>query len=109
MRTKVYDLYRALGGEMSTELLRDRKAIWKQMRTALASTPTRKALRVAAHPIDFIREVLSVPESIGRLAEFEAALKKLGWKQGRPLTPRQAIIAADAAAEVTLPFDRGGG
>lgn len=107
------NLWKAYGGEISQPLGLDRHSLREALHEALASDTKRRALNVVQHPVDFVREVLSLTEAGGRIAEFKAVLNKRGWTQQRLATgerpPLDVIIeACRAASEVTVDFKRAG-
>lgn len=95
------------GGDMANLLGLDRKTFQRTVNEALASKKTRKAMNILGHPIDALREVLSVSEAGPRLAEFEAAYKA-GEKLYGKGSVSARIMAANAAADVTINFSRMG-
>jgi pyruvate-formate lyase len=60
--------------------------------------------RVVTSPINAMRELLSVTESIPRLAEMETIAKEIGYKWGDPMTFDQAVQIGLAGKRATVDF-----
>lgn len=105
---EVAQLWKRGGGEMAQPLGIDRAFLKEAIHELLAQSPKSKAMNWMRHPVDSLRSIFSLPESAPRLAEFEAALKKLGWKEGDQVTFEQYVKAQLAAANVTVDFREGG-
>lgn len=106
--SEIKNLWRATGGEITQPLGLDRKSLKTSIDEVLANSAKRKALHIVRHPVEFAREALSFTEAAPRLAEFEMALRELGWQPGQRVTNDMAIEAANRAAEVTVNFRRAG-
>jgi len=106
--TEVAQLWKRGGGEMAQPLGIDRRFLKEAVDEILSQDPKSKVLSWAKHPVDSLRGLVSVPEAGPRLAEFEAALKKLGWSPGQEVTFEQYVKAQLAAANVTVDFREGG-
>jgi hypothetical protein len=65
-------------------------------------------LRVVLNPIDHARQLLSIPESFPRLAEFRRVADDIGWKPGEPMSPDQAVQLSLAFKEATVDFSASG-
>lgn len=65
-------------------------------------------LRVVKNPIDHARQLLSIPESFPRLAEFKRVADEIGWKPGTPMSPDQAVELSLAFKEATVDFSASG-
>jgi hypothetical protein len=105
---EVSELWKRGGGEMSQNLGIDRKFTQEAVNDLLSQRPKDKALNWVSHPINTLRSLFSVTESAPRIAEYEAALKKLGWKPGQDVTFEQYMKAQLAASNVTTDFREGG-
>ncbi|MEW6014157.1 MAG: LPD38 domain-containing protein [Candidatus Zixiibacteriota bacterium] len=101
------ELYARSGVDMAHFIGADRKSLEKAARQVLASDAKKKTMNVVSHPIEALKEVLSVTESIPRLAEFEAAYKKGEQLYGKKSESAQ-ILASAAARDVTVNFTRMG-
>ena len=106
--SEVAQLWRRGGGEMAQPLAQDRRFAKEAIQDMLSQTPKDKALNWARHPVDSLRSVLSITESVPRLAEVRAAWTSLGWKPGQPLTFEQYIKGQLASANVSVDFREGG-
>ena len=58
--------------------------------------------------IDFLREILQIPESASRVAEMRAIAKDIGWDPSMPLTPEIAQKLAIGGKQVTTDFTQSG-
>jgi hypothetical protein len=67
-----------------------------------------KVFKVAAHPIELLRDLVQIPESVPRIAEMKMMADKLGWKPGEPMTLDQAVQIAMAGKRVTVDFSASG-
>ena len=67
-----------------------------------------RVIRTVQHPIDHLRQLLSIPEGAPRVAELKAIADKIGWTPGRPMLPDQAVQMALAAKRVTVDFSAAG-
>ena len=105
---EVAQLWARGGGPMAQPLGIDRKFLKETIQEILAQSPKAKALNWAQHPVDSLRSLFSLPEAAPRLAEFRAALYKMGWKPGQKITFEQYINAQLAAANVSVDFREGG-
>ncbi|MEM4234444.1 MAG: LPD38 domain-containing protein [Candidatus Methanomethylicaceae archaeon] len=102
-------LWRKLGGQMTTLMGLDRKAI-KALRDELlaeSSGKTSETIKtIVMHPIDTLRGLLGFSESVNRVAEFERVYndaKKSGYSE-----EDARIMAMIAAKELTVDFTRAG-
>lgn len=99
-------LWRAGGGQLDNLMGGDKRSIDAARNRLMANTRLRKLNRIVS--IDTLRDILSVTESLPRIAEFEMTARKHGWRPGQPMTNDQAIEASFAAGEVSLPFRKAG-
>jgi hypothetical protein len=106
--SEVAQLWARGGGQMAQPLSEDRRFLKETIQELTAQSPKDKALNWARHPVDSLRSLFSLPEAAPRLAEFEAALRSLGWRPGMKVTFEQYIKAQLAAANVTVDFREGG-
>jgi hypothetical protein len=67
-----------------------------------------RMMRIVLNPIDHVRQLLGIPESFPRLAEFKRVAEDIGWKPGTPMTPDQAVQLAIAFKEATVDFSASG-
>lgn len=67
-----------------------------------------RALRLVLNPLDHARQLLGIPESFPRLAEFNRVAEEIGWKPGTPMTPDQAVQLSLAFKEATVDFSASG-
>jgi hypothetical protein len=105
---EVAQLWERGGGPMAQPLGIDRKFLKETIQDLLARSPKAKALNWSQHPVDSLRSLFSFPEAAPRLAEFRAALYKMGWRPGQEVTFEQYIKAQLAAANVTVDFREAG-
>jgi len=105
---EVAQLWKRGGGEMAQPLGIDRRFLKEAVDELLERSPKDNALDWLRHPVDTLRSAFSVTEAGPRLAEFEAALKNLGWKPGQTVTFEQYLKAQLAAQNVTVDFREGG-
>lgn len=100
-------LYKQSGADMAQFLGIDRRHLKMAVDEVLGSDVKIKSLNVVRHPIEVMKQVLSVGEAAPRVAEFEAAFKK-----GRKLYGKEGasarVLASTAAADVTVNFGRMG-
>jgi hypothetical protein len=67
-----------------------------------------KAVRTVSSPIEAVRELFSVTESVPRVAEIRALAKEVGWDPSQPMTINQAVQLGLAAKQVTVDFTAAG-
>lgn len=67
-----------------------------------------KVLRKVMHPIEMARELLSVSESVPRVAEIRNIAKEIGWDGKSPLTFEQSVQMGLGAKQVTVDFSAAG-
>lgn len=67
-----------------------------------------KVLRKVMHPVEMARELLSVSESVPRVAEIRNIAKEIGWDGKSPLTFEQAVQMGLGAKQVTVDFSASG-
>jgi hypothetical protein len=67
-----------------------------------------RLLCIVKNPVDHLRQVLGIPESVARVAELKAIADKVGWTPGTPMTPDQAVAMGLAAKRVTVDFSASG-
>jgi hypothetical protein len=60
--------------------------------------------KIVNHPIEMLRELLSVTEAAPRIAEMKLMAKEVGWDGESPLSQRQALAMSLAAKRVTVDF-----
>ena len=65
-------------------------------------------MRLVRNPVDHLRQLLSIPESFPRLAEFKRVADEIGWQPGREMSPDQAVRLALAFKEATVDFSASG-
>jgi hypothetical protein len=106
--TEVAQLWSRGGGPMAQPLSVDRRFRKEAVQQLMAQSPKAKALNWAKHPVDSLRSVFSLTEGGPRLAEFRAALERLGWKPGQKVTFEQYMKAQIAAANVSVDFREAG-
>lgn len=107
-RGEPFRIFQRAGGEMSQPLGLDRSYLRSAVNDVLADTAMKRALNVATHPLEALREVLSFTESTPRVAEMIRVLESRGWKPGRPLNPGDLVEGQYAGGEVTVDFRRAG-
>lgn len=95
--------FKALGGEMSGQVLNDRVAT-QRLRDELTGN---WAIKTAKHPIEALRELFGITELGPRIAEFEKALEEGERRYGKG-TLDASIYALNAAQDVTTNFTRHG-
>ena len=84
----------------------DRRSLQRTVGDVLANDAKAKSMNIVKHPIDVMRQILSVTESGPRKAEFKSAYKELEKQYGKGADAR--IGAAIAARDVTIDFTRMG-
>lgn len=94
------DLLQRLGVNMSQPLGMDEKAASSAAKRLFQS----RLRRVAGSPINFIRELLSVPEMIPREAEVRAVAKQIGYNIGDKINFDQFVQLSMAGRRVTVDF-----
>ena len=99
----VVELFRKMGGELSTYAGLDRNRLRKGVRRTLAGRPSRLATAL---------NIAGTSEIAPRIAEFSAILKKEGWLERVEAgqTPPMSVLirAINAAHDVTVDFRRMG-
>lgn len=99
--------WKNMGGELTTLMGQDRRRAQRQVSEALATTRYEKAVNVAKHPVDVLRNIIGAFESAPRIREFGQVLKQAEAKYG--LGSRAAAIEALVASkDVTTDFTRAG-
>jgi hypothetical protein len=93
-----------LGPQMSQALGRDIQYTKK----ASSGLFHGRIMRVVKSPIDHLRQLLNLPESFPRLAEFKRVASELGWEPGEPMSPDHAVQLAIAFKEATVDFSAAG-
>ncbi len=101
------ELFSALGGEMSSFILRDVAGTKHLRHKILASDGVTYTIDTFLHPIDALRNVFGLTEAGARIGEFAPALKKGEKKFGKG-TPDAAFFALGAGQDVTVNFSRAG-
>lgn len=103
-KSRYFDLFRRLGGEMALPL-------------GVDTNPTRRATKGLFHgkvfktvtsPIEVVRDVLQIPESTTRVTELKNVAKEMGWKPGNPLTFEQSLELLLKSKRVTTDFTASG-
>ena len=105
--TKEAKLFKAVGGKMASQILRDRKAVQHLQKRVLVNTVAGKTIYTVAHPVDALRELFGVTEAGTRIGEFSAALK-FGEKKWGKNSKAAMIYALNQAQDVTTNFTRHG-
>lgn len=103
---EVNRLYNRSGADMGQIMQMDKHGLKEAVGEVLANTKMAQALNIAKHPVDILRELLSITESGPRRAEFKAAYKSLSKKYGEGADAR--IGATVASKDVTVDFSRMG-
>ncbi|NTW36592.1 MAG: hypothetical protein HGB17_10755 [Syntrophobacteraceae bacterium] len=101
------ELWKDLGGEISTLMGQDRIQARSHLEESLAETKGEKAKQIALHPLDAMRTLFGFYEAAPRIAEFKAVLKKAEGKYGVGSIDAR-IEAMLASKDVTTNFTRGG-
>jgi hypothetical protein len=96
--------YRRLGVEAAQPLGYDRADI----RRAVKGLYRGKFFRVVSSPIEHLRDLLSVTESVPRVAELRLIAKEIGWQPGTLMTPDQAVQMGVSPKRVTVDFSAHG-
>lgn len=99
--------FAALGGEMSGFITQDRAGTKHIQHDMLASNGIRYTINTFSHPIDVLRNLVSITEIGVRVGEFSAALKE-GEKLYGKGSLSASIFALNAAQDVTTNFTRHG-
>jgi hypothetical protein len=103
--SKMNEMYRRSGADLSEFLGADRKSLMRARDEVLASTAKMKALNVVKHPIEILKDILSVTEAGPRIAEMRGAVK-FGEKKFGKGSEQASVLGTIAAQEVTTPFQR---
>ena len=103
-RSEDLDLFYRLGVNLSQPLGLD-TAITRRTASELFQGKTR---RVVTHPIEMARELLSVTESVARIAEGRMIAKKIGWDGTSPMTFNDAVQMGLGMKQVTVDFSATG-
>lgn len=101
------ELFEALGGDMSVQILHDRRGQKHLRSKVLASSGTRYTIHTFKHPIEALKELFGTPEAGTRIAEMGATLKWAEKKYGKG-TANATFTALYAAQDVTTNFTRHG-
>lgn len=104
---KMNVMYKRSGADLSEFLGADRNSMIRARDEVLASTAKMKALNVVKHPIELLKDILSVTEAGPRIAEMRGAVKFGEQKFGKG-SEQAAVLGTIAAQEVTTPFNRVG-
>jgi len=99
--------FAALGGEMSGFITQDRAGTKHLQHDMLASNGIRYTINTFAHPIDALRNLISVTEIGVRIGEFSPALKEGERLYGKG-SLSASVFALNAAQDVTTNFSRHG-
>ncbi len=99
--------FAALGGEMSGFITQDKAGTRHLQHDMLASNGIRYTINTFAHPIDALRNLVSITEIGVRIGEFSAALKE-GEKLYGKGSLSASVFALNAAQDVTTNFTRHG-
>lgn len=95
-----YDLFIRLGANVANQLGADIEAA----RRPASELFQGKTMRVVRHPMEALRELLSITESGPRVAELIGLADQVGWDRRSPLTMDQMVQMSIASAEVTVNF-----
>ena len=106
-RNEVTDAFYNLGAQMAQPLGLD-IGVTKRASDRLFHGKVLRTVDPIRHPFDTARKVFGIPESIPRIAEMKAVLHEMGWREGQPMTPDQAVMAGVAGKRVTVDFTAGG-
>lgn len=98
--------YAQSGVDMANSVGLDRNQIQKTISAVMADNVAAKSLNILRHPIETMRNALSITESLPRRMEFNQAYAFYSKKYGEGA---DALLAATLAAkDVTVDFTRGG-
>lgn len=100
-------LFSALGGEMASQVLRDKNGIKHLSHDILASDGITYTINTFMHPVDALRSLFGLTETGTRVGEFSAALKE-GEKRWGKNSADAAFFALNAGQDVTTNFTRSG-
>lgn len=103
-----YQQWRDTGGELFNQVREDQQSLKHIQDQILANGPLSKAMLIVRHPIDFVKSVFSISETATRLGEFKVVGEQLPKERPEYTAEDLAIAKANAAAEVTLNFRKGG-
>jgi N12 class adenine-specific DNA methylase len=98
------DLFYRLGANMAQPLGQDIN-VSRRAANELFHGMTR---RIVTHPVEALRDLFSVTESVPRVAELQLMAKEIGWDMKDQLTIDQAIQLGIAAKTVTVDFTAAG-
>ena len=99
------------GGKLANLLGTSYQSIERTVADVMQDSAKRRLYNIVRHPIDAVRDLISIPESIARIAEFAAVLRANGYDRARlragDLPPRHVLMqAVFAGKEVTGNFQR---
>ncbi|HUS72771.1 MAG TPA: LPD38 domain-containing protein, partial [Sedimentisphaerales bacterium] len=107
-KSRAADLFIAMGGEMSVQVIHDRRGAKYLRSEVLASSGTQYIIRTFLHPVDAMRNAVGITEAGTRIGEFGAALKYAEKKWGKD-SKAASFYALYMGQDVTTPFTRHGG
>jgi len=94
------DMFHRVGGPLSQPLGIDEAVTTKASKRVFQSMPR----RVISQPINALRDIFSVTESIPRIAEMKSIADQVGYKMGEPMTFDQAVQIGLATKQSTVDF-----
>lgn len=100
-------LFNALGGTMSSQIMHDKRGQKHLVSTVLASNGKRWTIHTLAHPIDALREITGLTEAGSRIGEFTGALAE-GTKLYGKGTPDATLYALQKGQDITTNFTKAG-
>jgi len=100
------DAFENLGGEMAQQLRQDIGHTSRAARRMFAGRVVRTL--DPRNTFDFLRDILSFPESAARITELKLIAKQIGWAPGQPMSEEQATELLKAAKSVTTDFTAAG-
>jgi hypothetical protein len=103
-RTEDFDLFFRLGANLAQPLGVD-TAITRRTAKELFEGPVK---RIVKHPIEMARDLLSVTESVARVAEGRMVAKQVGWDGSQPMTFAEAVQIGLGMKQVTVDFSATG-
>jgi diguanylate cyclase (GGDEF)-like protein len=98
------DMFHRLGVNLAQPLGVDEAVTTKTAKIATQG-PVR---RIVTHPINAIREIFSIPESLPRVAEMKTIANEMGWRPGDPLTFDQSVRLSLVGKQSTVDFSAAG-
>ncbi len=105
-RDPYFDAFMRLGGQMAQPLFFDVDVSKRAARKVFQG----RVVQVAdpRNWVNWMRELIQIPESATRVAEFRLIARDVGWKPGQPMSLDQSFRLLLASKQVTVDFTAAG-